>query len=124
MPNINKKALHNKLEYDCSFFGSLQKYKQHDELLDRYADWCSDPISDRDIELAELCNPSTSFSERRIELLELKTCMYEALLLFHTLGFYWESGHRPLKSKNKLKKALRERIKRINFGANKIIARA
>jgi len=113
MTNIDKKKSSGKSK--CHYRGTCRQCKQYRELLERYADWCSDKISKEDIALARLfVRPMASLSlEEGIKLLELERERCEAMFLFYSI----ENN----KSEDRLKEMLRKKIKRINLKARKII---
>jgi len=124
MSKINKKNFPGKSK--CQHPGICQQFKKYLELRNRYTDWCSDPITREDIELAKLFEkPKSSLSlERKIKLLELEKEIYEAMFLF-SLTDYGEKSKgvslESVKSKNKLKKLLKRKIETINLETTRVI---
>jgi len=123
MSKIDKKKSSSKIGHH--HIGSCQQYKQYRELLNRYADCCPNWITKESIETVKLfVSFKTSFPAKRVELLELEKETCEVMLLFHLAYSYEKLLGVPsayYKSKSKLKKDLRRRIKRINLRARKII---
>jgi len=113
MPKIINKNSSDKSK--CSHDGTCKQYKKYRELLERYADWCSDKITKRDVKLVKLFEkPKAPIPlEEGIKLLELENERLKAILLFYSI----ENN----KSKGKLKEILRKKIRRINLKARKII---
>jgi len=110
---INKKTLSSKS--NCHHSGTCRQYKQYRELLNRYANWCSDKITKKEMQLVRLYGSrGRTFSlEEQTKLLELEKERLEAMFLFYSI----ENSE----SKDKLEEILRKKIRRINLDARKII---
>jgi len=113
MSKITKKNPSGKSK--CHHVGTCKQYKQYRELLERYADWCSEKITKEDIKLAKLFSkPKVTLSlEERTKLLELEKERCEAMFLFYSM----ENSE----SKDRLKEILRKKIRKINLEARKMI---
>jgi len=124
MSKIDKKSPSGKSK--CNHAGTCLQYKNYRKLLERYADWCSDKITKEDIKLAKLYGSQTktlSF-EKQTKLLELEKERLEAMFLFHSIDLGKEFKEVSLverELKEKLKRTLRKKIRRINLAAKKII---
>jgi len=123
MTKVNKNKHSSKIK--CVHPGTCQQYVQYLELKERYVEWCSDPITKKDIELAKIFeSPRASFPAKKMELLELEKEMYEVMFIFHLVDFYEESegiSSMNYRLKIKLKRHLKRRIERIVLRESRII---
>jgi len=125
MSKINKKNPSGKSKRH--YLGTRKQSKKYQELLERYANWCSDKITKKEMNPVSFYggDRKTFFLEERIKLLELEKERLEAMFLFYQIDCGRESEGVSLENRElreRQKKILRKKIKRINLKAKKIIA--